>query len=311
VVYQGGIPVLADIDPETFNLDPEKVRRKITPRTKAILPVHFAGLPCFMEAISELAKDHGLLVIEDACHALGAQWLSHGGRWEKVGSCHSSDMAVFSFHPVKQITTGEGGMVLTNRGDLADRLRNFRHHGIVRGSPTSEEPWRYQMEDLGYNYRITDFQCALGLAQLKKLDRLLDRRREIAARYGRAFADLGLRPQKVTDGGQGHAWHLYAVQLLPERLRTDRGTLFRELRRRGLGVNVHYLPVHLHPFYQRRFSYRSGDFPLAERYYERALTLPLFPRMTDEEVDRVVQVVRSVFREYQQPSSLSVPVGIP
>ncbi len=301
IVYQGGVPVFADIDPYDFNMDPEEIQRRITLRTKAILPVHFAGLPCRMESIYKIAKENHLWVIEDACHALGAQWKGSGqGRWEGIGSCSHSDMAVLSFHPVKQITTGEGGMCLTNREDLREKLESFRHHGIRRPAPSdgdAAEPWRYEMHDLGYNYRITDFQCALGLKQLEKLDRFLKRRQEIAGAYTQAFADLDLTPQRWDEQNTRHAWHLYVVQLPLESLSVDRKTIFRVLRDQGLGVHVHYLPVYSHPFYQKRFSYGEGHCPRAEAYYKKALTLPLFPGMSQEDVHRVIQTVRAVLEE--------------
>jgi UDP-4-amino-4,6-dideoxy-N-acetyl-beta-L-altrosamine transaminase len=295
-VYLGARPVFADIEPETLNVDPKQIRRRLTPKTKVILPVHFAGLPCRMEAIQEIARARGLRVIEDACHALGAQWKTSDGRWERVGSCSHSDMAVLSFHPVKHITTGEGGMVLFNREEFLEPLRSFRHHGMVRcsGEEGQAEPWGSRMQELGYNFRITDLQCALGISQLTKLERFLKRRREIAREYKGAFEALGLwsQPQEAAD--DGHAWHLFVVQLPAGRPSAERRRIFEALRQEGIGVNVHYLPVHLQPYYRRRFSGKPGDYPVTEAYYERALTLPLFPGMTDAEVHRVIDAVRRV-----------------
>lgn len=294
VLYPGGRPVFSDIQPDTLNLDPEKMREAIGPKTKAILPVHFGGLPCEMEPIAEAARARGLAVIEDACHALGAQWRTSQGRWERVGSCSHSDMTVFSFHPVKPITTGEGGMVLTNREPLRDRLRAFRHHGIAKSNGADDpEPWRSEMRFLGYNGRISDFQCALGLSQLEKLDRFLDRRREIARRYERGLEGTGLLPQGFDPERFRHAWHLYVVQLPFDRPAQDRLALYRALRAAGIGVSVHYLPVHLHAYYRERLGYPPGSFPVAEAYYERALTLPLFPRMSEQEVERVLETVQA------------------
>jgi len=292
-VYQGAKPVFADIDPASLNLDPWEVRGRLTSKTKAILPVHFAGLPADMEALSKIAREKGLYVIEDACHALGAEWLDSNGAWQKTGNCSHSDMVVFSFHPVKQITTGEGGMVLTNREELANRLRTFRHHGLRRpeGEIAAAEPWRYEMDELGHNYRITDFQCALGLKQMEKLDRFLERRRRIADLYAQAFKGRDLTPQGFDRERFRHAWHLYVVQLGAGTGPAGRRAVYEALHQSGIGVNVHYLPVHLHPFYRRIFSYRPGDYPAAEGYYERTLTLPLFPKMTDEQVQRVIQSV--------------------
>lgn len=295
-VYLGARPVFADVEPETLNLDPGQILGRVTPRTKVILPVHFAGLPCRMEGIHEIARKKGLRVIEDACHALGGQWGSSDGRRQRVGSCSHSDMAVLSFHPVKHITTGEGGMVLFNREEFLEPLRSFRHHGIVRssGEEGKAEPWASRMQELGYNFRITDFQCALGLSQLTKLDRFLTRRRQIAREYKEAFQTLGLWSQPQDSANDGHAWHLFVVQLPPDRSSDERRRIFEALRQEGVGVNVHYLPVHLHPYHRRRFLGKPGDHPVAEAYYERALTLPLFPSMTDAEVRRVIDAVRRV-----------------
>lgn len=291
-LYLGARPVFADIDANSLNLDPARIRGVLTALTKAILPVHFAGLPCRMEPIHLIARERGLCVIEDACHALGAEWTSSDGRRHRIGSCSHSDMTVLSFHPVKHITTGEGGMVLFNRPELAEPLRSFRHHGIVRVGQAEQdgEPWSSRMQELGYNFRITDFQCALGLSQLRKLDSFLDRRRWIAREYKKAFAELGLWSQPFEGESDGHAWHLFVVRLPPS---ADRRRLFELLREAGIGVNVHYLPVHLQPYYRKRFSYGPGDYPVAEAYYERALSLPIFPAMSDSDVERVIRAVRA------------------
>ncbi len=308
VVYQGGTPVFADIDARTLNLDPQAMAQRITPRTKAVIPVHFAGLPCDLARMHAIAREHRLTIIEDAAHALGASWRTPEGREERIGSCSHSDMTVCSFHPVKQITTGEGGMVLTNSEALRDRLLLVRHHGLQKADASGgDEPWRSEMQSLGYNYRITDFQCALGLRQLEKLERFLARRREIADAYQRAFADLDctLPPERE---GTRHAWHLYVVQL-PERLRAQRRAIFQALQAQGVGVNVHYLPVHLHPFYRERFGHRPGAYPAAEAYYERAITLPLFPRMSDDDVQHVITVVHKVLGAFRVSGAVAALAG--
>ena len=302
-VYLGGRPIFADVEPQNLNLDPGQIRRRLTSRTKVLLPVHFAGLPCRMEEIHEIALEKDVCVIEDACHALGAEWSSSDGRRQRVGNCSHSDMAVLSFHPVKHITTGEGGMVLFNREDFLEPLRSFRHHGIVHG-PDQEgkkEPWTSRMQDLGYNFRITDFQCALGLSQLNKLEQFLRRRRQIAREYKNSFEELGLWSQPLDPVNDGHAWHLFVVQLPLDHSADYRRRVFESLREDGVGVNVHYLPVHLHPFYQRAFSYRAGDYPVAESYYERALTLPLYPKLTDEQVRGIIQSVGRVLEREGAP----------
>jgi len=293
VIYQGGVPVFADIDKDTLNIDPKEVKKKITPKTKAIIPVDFTGLPADLAAIQKIAKDNNLIVIEDACHALGATY-----KGSKIGSI--SDMTVFSFHPVKHITTGEGGMVTTNSRKYYERLKLFRTHGITKDTDANLScPWYYEMRELGYNYRITDFQCALGLSQLKKIDKSIERRKGIAYGYHNGFR---IMPEVTVPiyytGKSDSAWHLYVIQLNLERLKVGRMEVFEALRTENIGVNVHYIPVHLQPYYQRRFNYKSGDFPNAENYYERAITLPIFPKMSDKDIDDVIKAVKEVINYY-------------
>jgi perosamine synthetase len=277
-VYLGGVPVFADVEPGTLLLDPAEVKKKITARTKAIAAVDYAGQPCDYDALRSLAREHGIALLSDGCHALGAE---HRG--QRVGSM--ADLTAFSFHPVKHITTGEGGMITTNDDRLAARMRTFRNHGITTDHRQRSEhgSWFYEMVDLGFNYRITDFQCALGSSQLRKLPVWLKRRREIAARYDAAFAsNRAIHPLTVRPGAL-HAYHLYVVQV-----DGDRQTIFQGLRERGIGANVHYIPVHLHPFYRQRFGTGPGLCPVAEAAYERILSLPMFPRMSNGDVDQVV-----------------------
>jgi perosamine synthetase len=289
VLYQGATPVFADVSADTLNLDPEKVAERITPRTRAILPVDYSGHPADMDAILELGARHGLLVIEDACHALGAEY----GR-RRTGSI--ADMTVFSFHPVKHLATGEGGMVTTDRADCAEPLRRFRNHGISSDARQrqSEGQWHYEMVLLGFNYRLTDIACALGLSQLKKLEANLLRRREIAAGYAAAFRDLaGVVPPAVRPDVKP-AWHLYPIRLNLEKLTADRVQVFRALRAENIGVNVHYIPVHRHPYYRDRFGYAGGEYPIAEDAYERLISLPMFHGMNDRDVEDVIHAVRKV-----------------
>ncbi len=291
VVYCGGKPVFADIQESNLNIDPEQIVKRITPRTKAILPVDFAGYPVDIEAIRAIASSNHLIIIEDACHALGAEY-----KGKKIGCL--SDMTVFSFHPVKHITTGEGGMVVTDNEDFYKKLKVFRHHGIVKDD--LEGSWRYQIYSLGHNFRLTDFQCALGISQMKKLDRFLVRRREIAARYNQAFAAMPeiITPDTKTD--IKHAYHIYIIQLRLESLKAGRKEIFDALKAENIGVNVHYLPVHLHPFYQQQFGYKLGDYPKAEEYYARAITLPIFPAMKDKDVSDVVEAVNKIINYYMK-----------
>jgi perosamine synthetase len=289
VLYQGATPVFADLRADTLNLDPDEVKARMTRRTRALIPVDYAGHPAEMDVILELAARHGLVVIEDACHALGAEY-----RGRSTGSI--ADMTVFSFHAVKHLATGEGGMVTTGLADYAEKLRQFRNHGISSDARQRQRDgqWHYEMLALGYNYRLTDLACALGLSQLKKLDANLRRRREIAARYSAEFSSLPEVIVPVVRDGVNPAWHLYPIRLRPEKMSADRAQVFRALRAENIGVNVHYIPVHLHPYYRDRFAYRGGEYPVAEDAYERLISLPMFHGMNDQDVDDVVAAVKKV-----------------
>jgi len=293
VVFQGGTPVFVDVDSETLLIDPEQVEAKITPHTKAVIAVDYTGHPCDYDALRAVVERHGLILVADACHALGA---TYKGR--PVGSL--ADLNVFSFHPVKHITTGEGGMITTDNPEYANRLQLFRNHGITTDHRQREKQgsWFYEMVDLGYNYRITDIQCALGLSQLQKLPAWVSRRQAIAQKYNVAFAEIpAVRPLGAKPN-VSHAYHLYVVRFDLSRLRATRAEIFRALRAEGIGVNVHYIPVHLHPFYRERFGTGSGLCPVAEAAYEEIITLPLFPRMSDDDVEDVITAVRKVIKAY-------------
>ena len=288
VLYCGGTPVFADVDPKTYNIDPEDIRRKITDRTKAIIAVHLAGQPCDMDAIHSIAREHGLIVIEDGAHALGSVY-----KGKKVGSM--SDMTTFSFHPVKPITTGEGGMIVTDNEDFYKKMILFRSHGITRDDSMmtrNDGPWFYQQFDLGYNYRITDIQCALGCSQMKKLDRFLARRKEIVARYNEAFADCDniITPYQLSDTESG--WHLYIVQVK----NCDRRQVFEAMREKKIGVNVHYIPVYMHPYYQEH-GYENVHCANAEEIYSHIISLPLYPGLTSEQQDYVIDTLKSLCGE--------------
>ena len=285
VLYCGGTPVFADVDPKTYNIYPEDIRRKITDRTKAIIAVHLAGQPCDMDAIHSIAREYGLIVIEDGAHALGSVY-----KGKKVGSL--SDMTTFSFHPVKPITTGEGGMIVTDNEDFYKKMVLFRSHGITRDDSMmtrNDGPWFYQQFDLGYNYRITDIQCALGCSQMKKLDRFLARRKETVARYNEAFADCDniITPYQLSDTESG--WHLYIVQVK----NCDRRQVFETMREKGIGVNVHYIPVYMHPYYQEH-GYENVHCANAEEIYSHIISLPLYPGLTFEQQDYVIDTLKSL-----------------
>jgi perosamine synthetase len=293
VLYQGATPIFADVCADTLNLDPEEVTKIISSKTRAILPVDYAGHPADLDAIVAIAKRHGLIVIEDACHALGAEY-----RGRRTGSV--ADMTVFSFHPVKHITTGEGGMVTTNNSPLAETLRRFRNHGISSDARQRQiaGQWHYEMVLLGFNYRLSDIVCALGIEQLKRLDANLARRREIAARYTAAFREIsGVIPPAVRVE-VNPAWHLYPLRLNPEKLSADRAEIFRALRAENIGVNLHYIPVHLHPYYRDRFGYKGGEFPVAEDGYKRLVSLPMFHGMGPVDVEDVIRAVGKVLAHF-------------
>ena len=288
--YAGATVRFADVRPDTLTLDPDAVRRVLPPPGGAIITCDYAGQASDYEALTALAEESGCVLIADACHALGATY--HGRR---VGSL--APLTVFSLHPVKHITTGEGGVVTTNDADLAMRLRRFRTHGIADRRLGAEVTWEYDMVELGYNYRITDFQCALGSTQLTRADQWLARRRDIASRYRLGLGGTASLELPETAPGREHAWHLFVVRIQPEQLRVGRREIFRALRAENIGVNVHYIPVPWHSYYQS-LGYGRGHWPVAEDAYERMLSLPMFPGMTDTDVDDVMAAVTKVLSYY-------------
>ncbi len=295
VLYRGGKPVFADILPDTYNIDPKEVEKKINVHTKAIIPVHFTGQPVDIDPILELAKRHNLVVIEDAAHALGAEYKDR-----KIGA--HSDMAIFSFHPVKHITTGEGGMITTNDEKLYQRLKQFRTHGITRDKArlhNDEGPWYYEMQMLGYNYRITDMQAALGNKQLEKIERFNRVRRQYVEMYNEGLKNIDGVVTPYVDPDCLSSWHIYVIQLQLEKLTVGRKEVFKALQAENIGVNVHYIPVYLHPYY-KELGYQKGLCPNAERLYERIITLPLFPKMNPGDVKEVIEAVKKVVSYYHK-----------
>ena len=278
ICFCGGKPVFADIDPGTANIDPGEIEKHITPKTRAIIPVHFAGQSCDMERIAAIAQAHDLVVIEDAAHAIGSDYKD-----TKVGSCRYSDMTIFSFHPVKTITTGEGGAVTTNEPELYERLCAYRAHGTHKDGEMSGT-WEYEMRELGYNYRITDFQCALGLSQMKKLESFKSRRREIVSYYNEHLGLPHLREREFSNA----CFHLYPV------LVQDRRDFYFKAREVGLNLQVHYIPVHTQPYYRSKFGCAKGDCPNAEAYYEHCISLPLYPSLTDDDLAEIVRRIRGL-----------------
>jgi perosamine synthetase len=294
VFYQGGMPVFADVQADTLNIDPDRIAAAITSKSKAIIPVDYTGQPADLDEINAIAARYGLAVIEDAAHALGATY-----RQRKVGTL--ATLTAFSLHPVKHITTGEGGVITTDDPGLARRLRMFRNHGITGEARERQERggWFYEMVALGYNYRLTDVQCALGLSQLKKLDSWLARRRVVAARYNTAFSTLPDLTAPIIHPDCDPAWHLYVIRLNLERLRVGRAEVFRALLAENIGVNVHYIPVPWHPYY-RQLGYTKGQWPVAESAYERLISLPMFHGMTDADAEDVVEAVQKVIAAFRR-----------
>lgn len=291
MVYNRVKPVFADIDPRSYNIDPAEIEKRITSRTKLLIPVHFAGLPCEMERIVGIAGKHGLHIIEDAAHAIGSQYADGSC----VGNCRHSDMTVFSFHPVKTITTGEGGAVTTNNEELYRKLLMLRSHGTTKDGTLLTKnpgPWYYEMQSLGFNYRMTDMQAALGCSQLQKLGFFKRRRRAIVSMYNEAFT--GMRYLKIPTEPENvsSCFHLYAVQIDFGLLGKPRTQVMQELRDKGIGTQVHYIPVPAQPYYKETYGYEDGDYPVAEQYYERELSLPLYPGLSDKDVEMVIQAVK-------------------
>lgn len=283
----------SDIDSRSYNLDPVLLERNWQEGTKAVVAVDFAGQPCNMPEIARIAREHGAIVIEDAAHAIGSRFMYEGNEY-KVGGHPWADLTTFSFHPVKTMTTGEGGAIATNDDLLAERCRLLRSHGMQKTRP--EEPWYYEMSEVGYNYRITDIQCALGASQLNKLDGFIERRQEITDRYNEAFSDIEWLTCPQPSGDDRFmpsrvAWHLYVVQIDFQAIGKTRAQVMAELMDKGVGTQVHYIPVHTQPYYQNKYGYEFGDFPVSKAYYEKCLSFPLFPSLRNGDVKKVVDAV--------------------
>lgn len=293
MAYCGVEPRFADIDETTLCLSPEAFKNAITPKTRLVTPVHFTGRGCDMALISLIAKEHGIRIIEDAAHAIGSDYQDGG----KIGSCKYSDLTIFSFHPVKTITTGEGGAVTTNDPELYERLQLLRSHGITKESRLLEKnpgPWYYEMQTLGFNYRMTDIQAALGVSQMKRLDMFKARRLEIIKQYNTSFGAVSWLKTPCETFQESFCYHLYVVRIDWEKLGKLRVEVMAELRSKGILTQVHYIPVHTQPFYQQSYGTKNGDFPYAEAYYEQALSLPLYQGMTDRDVKLVIDEVKGL-----------------
>jgi dTDP-4-amino-4,6-dideoxygalactose transaminase len=296
VLYFKAKPVLVDCRRDTFNLDPTQIEAAITSKTKAIIPVHIAGQPCDMDEILSIAGKHDLRVIEDAAHALPA-----GYRARTIGTI--GDITCFSFYATKTITTGEGGMATTDNSEWAQRMRMMSLHGISHDAwkrYTKEGSWYYEVLYPGFKYNLTDIAAAIGIEQLKKCNEFWQARQRIAAIYAKAFAEIDAIQVPVCRKDVHHAWHLFVIQLQLERLRINRNQLIEALRENQIGTSVHFIPLHLHPYYRDKFGYKPGDFPNATAVFERIVSLPIYPKMTEGEVERVVGAVRSIATQYRQ-----------
>jgi perosamine synthetase len=290
-LYLGGKVKFADIDKKTGNIDLDKVEGLINQRTKILVPIHYAGYPIDMVKIKKLAKKYKLKVVEDACHALGAEC-----KGNKVGNCKYGDASILSFHPVKHITTGEGGAVLTNNKDIYEKVKVFRTHGIVKDKEKlkskNEGQWYHEMQELGFNYRMTDIQAGLGISQLSKLDKFIKARRKVAQIYKKEFKDNPYFDLQIEESEFKHAYHLFPIRL-KDKYRENKKEIFRKLREAGLWVQVHYIPVYLHPYYQK-LGYKKGLCPIAEDFYKRVISIPIYVGMKDEEVKRVVRIIYQI-----------------
>jgi UDP-4-amino-4,6-dideoxy-N-acetyl-beta-L-altrosamine transaminase len=295
VVHLGGTPVFVDIG-DDYNIDPSKIEKSISPHTKAIIPVHYAGQPCRMDAILACAQKHNLLVIEDAAHAVGAKYRGH-----MIGTI--GDVTAFSFYAIKNMTTAEGGMITSNDDRLAEKMRLLSLHGISTDAwkrYTSEGSWYYQVVYAGYKCNMTDIQAALGIHQLGRLEQFLEVRSKYATMYSEAFGEMPEIRTPIVNANVRHVWHLYVIQLDLERLTINRAQFIEALRGENIGTSVHFIPVHLHPYYRETFDYKRGDFPNAECVYDRIVSLPLYPRMTEDDVRNVITAVKKVVHQHRK-----------
>jgi UDP-4-amino-4,6-dideoxy-N-acetyl-beta-L-altrosamine transaminase len=294
IVYARGNPIFCDIIEKKFTIDPFEIEKQLkNKKAKGIIPVHLGGVVCDMEKINKIAKQNNLWIIEDACHALGGTWKDSSNSLQKVGNCSHSDMTTFSFHPVKHITTGEGGVITTNNELYYKKLKNLRSHGMTKRNHQNEKtssPWYYEMHEVGFNYRITDFQAALGIEQLKKSNHWINKRNEMVMKYDEEFYDLEeIFAQRHPKNSGNFSYHLYIIQC------DDRKRLYHYLLKHGVNTQVHYIPIHLQPYYKSFFGYKRGDFPKAEHYYRKALSLPLHPSLKENEQNKVIDLIKRFY----------------
>lgn len=296
VLYFKARPVLVDCGKDSFQIEPEQIEKAISPRTRVILPVHFGGAPCEIDTILELARKYSLKIVEDAAHALPTRF-----KGKRVGSF--GDISCFSFYATKTMTTGEGGMVTTENPEYAEKIRMLSLHGISKDAwkrYTADGSWRYDILEIGYKYNLTDLQAALGIAQLAKCDAMREMRAQIAASYDEALRELDAFEILPMPRHIDHAWHLYVIQVNARTLRIGRDRVIEEMKLRGIGTSVHFIPLHMHPLYQNHFGYREGLFPNAEEHFARSLSLPIYPGMTSENTGRVIQALRDIAMEFRR-----------
>jgi len=296
IVYTGAMPDFVDIDPSTYTIDPNQLENKIKAyqgagkKVKAVIGVDYAGHPCDWQALREIADKYDIQLVNDNCHAMGASYVG-----DKQYAVKYADASIQSYHPVKHITTGEGGAILTNNQAIDEKIRRFRTHGMTKNTHQMEKndgPWYYEMHDLGYNYRITDFQCALGSSQLEKLDRFIIKRREIAKIYDESFIGIDIMKIPENSASIDHAYHLYPLQIDLEKLSLTKSDLFRKMNQKGINLQVHYIPIHLQPFYKKNYGFKPTDYPISEKFYELIVSIPLYPSLKNREVQKVVEDIK-------------------
>ena len=295
VINENATPVFVDVEKDTYNIDPVKIEEKITDRTKAIIVVHYAGQACEMDKIMDLAEKYDLYIIEDAAHAIGSKYKD-----KRIGSI--GDFTCFSFYATKNITTAEGGMITTNRGDLADKMRILSLHGISKDAwkrYSSEGSWYYEITYSGYKYNMSDLQASIGIHQMKKLDQMQKRREEIADKYNRAFGQIPQITTPTVKKYTTHAWHLYPVQVNSELLSINRNEFIEALKAENIGTSVHFIPLHLHPYYKEKYGFKGDDFPIAESLYNNEISLPIYPKMEDKDVEDVISAVKKIIDYYE------------
>ena len=306
ILYCGAKPVFCDVSLSTSNITVDLIKNLVTDRTKAILAVHFAGLPCEMEELRAFTNKKGLILIEDAAHSIGSEYKDNNNNWLKVGSCKHSDVCTFSFHPVKTVAAAEGGMVLCSNKELYEKIRLFANHGITRNRNYMEKDegsWFYEMKELGFNYRLSDIHSAIGIAQLKKIDAFINKRREIVDLYNKEFKNVKeIELVKEDNNSTKAAWHIIVMKVNEEFLNCSRLHLYNALKKENIGVNVHYIPIHKHPYYIKKVNTHTIELPNTEKLYQQSITLPLYPNLNKRDILNIIKAVKRVIKWYSLKS---------